>query len=235
MSTPIPVPPVAESAVAQKTPVNVRSKDEASLAPFNPSCDQAQFTSLEILHLTSNDVLFDLGCGDGRMLINAAQRVPGLRCVGIELDRVFVKRGHEALQKLPPSVQSRVDIRQGDLLQAMGESLQSIPGSETLRDGDDDESIMGRDCRNLSLFKDATAVYLFLLPKGIQKIQTLLNAVVAKRKLDRKPLHVVAYMFSVREWEPSLVDRTTKGEVPLYLYKFGPDDTAKADTEEDAS
>ena len=39
------------------------------LAPFNPTNLDAIHVALDLLHLTSNDVVYDLGCGDGRFLI----------------------------------------------------------------------------------------------------------------------------------------------------------------------
>ena len=54
----------------------VASKTTASLsklAPFNPSHVSAQQIALQRLCLKDGDVLFDLGCGDGRFLALAAQ------------------------------------------------------------------------------------------------------------------------------------------------------------------
>lgn len=227
----------------------VRVKHEASIAPFNPTCDQAIETALTLFHFrhqttatqddADDDVLFDLGCGDARMLLYSAERAPFLKCVGIDLDPIFVNRGREALKKLPESVQCRVDIREGDLLQIMNDyskggakhqdndenavdTASATATEEKEEDINRSDDVMGKECQKLSLFEDATAIFIFLLPKGIQKIQGLLNALAEKRVREGRSLQVVAYMFSVREWEPVLVDRSTKGEAPLYLYKFGP-------------
>lgn len=51
------------------------------LAPFTPSGDGVLAFALELLQLTKEDVLFDLGCGDGRMLVHAAKET-GARSVG---------------------------------------------------------------------------------------------------------------------------------------------------------
>jgi len=67
-----------------------------SLAPFNPTNETGQQVALELLQLAGNDVLFDLGCGDGRFLLTAAKAVEGLRCIGIEYDDIFVKRAEES-------------------------------------------------------------------------------------------------------------------------------------------
>ena len=45
---------------------------------------------LDLARITSEDVLFDLGCGDGRIVIAAAAR--GARAVGVDLDPSLVVR-----------------------------------------------------------------------------------------------------------------------------------------------
>lgn len=49
------------------------------LAPFTPSGDGVLAFALELLQLQAGDVLVDLGCGDGRMLVHAAKET-GARC-----------------------------------------------------------------------------------------------------------------------------------------------------------
>lgn len=43
------------------------------LAPFTPSGDGVLGFAMELLQLSAQDVLFDLGCGDARILVHAAQ------------------------------------------------------------------------------------------------------------------------------------------------------------------
>lgn len=43
------------------------------LAPFTPSGDGVLAFAMELLQLGAQDVLFDLGCGDARILVHAAQ------------------------------------------------------------------------------------------------------------------------------------------------------------------
>ena len=51
--------------------------------------------AFDMAQITQNDVLYDLGCGDGRCVVYAAKKF-GIRCVGVEIDP---ERAHEA-QKL---------------------------------------------------------------------------------------------------------------------------------------
>ena len=44
------------------------------LAPYNPTHSTAQSSALSLLGLTHNDTFFDLGCGDGRLIIAALEK-----------------------------------------------------------------------------------------------------------------------------------------------------------------
>jgi SAM-dependent methyltransferase len=61
---------------------------------FIPTPEAAIDTLLELANMTPSDVMYDLGCGDGRILITAAQRY-GIRGVGIDID---LERVQEAKQ-----------------------------------------------------------------------------------------------------------------------------------------
>ena len=44
------------------------------LAPFNPSHASVVETALRLLALGAHDTFYDLGCGDGRLLVAASER-----------------------------------------------------------------------------------------------------------------------------------------------------------------
>ena len=50
------------------------SSSNNRLAPYNPTHISAQGRALDLLQLTTNDVFFDLGCGDGRLILAAIDR-----------------------------------------------------------------------------------------------------------------------------------------------------------------
>lgn len=58
---------------------------ENSLAPFVPTPQDVVDRMLELAGVTENDVVYDLGCGDGRIVITAARRF-GARGVGVDID-----------------------------------------------------------------------------------------------------------------------------------------------------
>jgi 16S rRNA G966 N2-methylase RsmD len=70
---------------------------------------------LELAHVTAADVVYDLGSGDGRIPITAAQRY-GARGVGIEIDRRWVDAAIDNAKKL--NVSNRVAFFNQDLFEA---------------------------------------------------------------------------------------------------------------------
>ena len=60
-------------------------QDNPSLAPFVPSPYDVVQRMLTLAEVTRDDVVYDIGCGDGRIVITAAQRF-GARGVGIDID-----------------------------------------------------------------------------------------------------------------------------------------------------
>ena len=61
------------------------SQDNPSLAPFLPSPYDVVQRMLTLAEVTRDDIVYDIGCGDGRIVITAAQRF-GARGVGIDID-----------------------------------------------------------------------------------------------------------------------------------------------------
>ena len=56
-----------------------------SLAPYVPTPYDVVNRMLELAEVTRDDIVYDLGCGDGRIVITAAERF-GARGVGIDYD-----------------------------------------------------------------------------------------------------------------------------------------------------
>mmetsp|Transcript_20545 Transcript_20545/g.20655 ORF Transcript_20545/g.20655 Transcript_20545/m.20655 type:complete len:165 (+) Transcript_20545:103-597(+) len=70
------------------------------LAPYNPTNIDAVNIALDLLNISSIDTLYDLGCGDGRLLVEALQRLQGnIRCVGIEYDKNLCDKAIDNLSK----------------------------------------------------------------------------------------------------------------------------------------
>jgi ribosomal protein L11 methylase PrmA len=85
------------------------------LAPFDPTPQEVVERMLKLAELKSGDVLYDLGAGDGRLVIAAAKKY-GVKAVGIEIDPGLVKLARENVRK--QGLERLVEIRQQDFLSA---------------------------------------------------------------------------------------------------------------------
>jgi len=54
-------------------------------AGYDPTPQEMVNTMLDLAEVSANDVLYDLGSGDGRVLVTAAKRA-GARAIGVEID-----------------------------------------------------------------------------------------------------------------------------------------------------
>lgn len=64
------------------------------LAPFVPTPPEVVERMLDLAGVTSSDVVYDLGCGDGRVVIAAAKR--GARAVGVDIETHWVEEARKA-------------------------------------------------------------------------------------------------------------------------------------------
>ena len=83
---------------------------------MQPTPDAAIDAMLKELSLTENDVLYDLGCGDGRVLIAAVKQY-GCRCVGIEINPTMAERARYRVRMAETSMvirPRRIRIVTGD-------------------------------------------------------------------------------------------------------------------------
>lgn len=59
-----------------------------NLAPYVPTAPEVVNAMLDMAKLNALDLVYDLGCGDGRIAIEAVRR--GSDAVGIDIDQVFI-------------------------------------------------------------------------------------------------------------------------------------------------
>ncbi len=92
--------------------------DSNRLAPYQPTHKSAQIAALSLLNLTSGDVFFDLGCGDGRMLLGAFEEFYREKVVEIgeqsaqNFSHPMIKEGEEQ-----SSGESGLDVLEEDFSQ----------------------------------------------------------------------------------------------------------------------
>ncbi len=82
--------------------------------PYEPSSEDVVEIMLQMARVNKDDFVYDLGCGDGRIVIAAAQKA-GARGVGVDLDPERIKESLENARKA--DVIERVHFFEGDLFQ----------------------------------------------------------------------------------------------------------------------
>ena len=99
---------VSDRATAQ-TQAPTRTPDVI----YVPTPPEVVAAMLKVAKVSKNDVVYDLGCGDGRIVIAAGKL--GARGVGVDIDPVRIKEANANVQK--EQVGDRVKIVQGDLFE----------------------------------------------------------------------------------------------------------------------
>ncbi len=69
---------------------------------------------LDMAKVTKDDIVYDLGCGDGRIVCSAAKKY-GAKGVGVDIDPERIKDCLQTMKKFGVT-KEQVDIRQGDAL-----------------------------------------------------------------------------------------------------------------------
>src|SRR5258706_3058482 len=83
--------------------------------PYVPTTDEAIAAMLKLADIKPSDVVYDLGCGDGRIVIAAAKKF-GTRGVGIDIDPARIREANENAKKA--GVEKLVRFEEKDLFQA---------------------------------------------------------------------------------------------------------------------
>jgi SAM-dependent methyltransferase len=83
------------------------------LAPYSPTPTDVVERMLKLAGVRPSDVVYDLGCGDGRIVITAA-RLFGARGVGLDIDPVLIARAQAGAQQA--GVESLVTFRVQDAM-----------------------------------------------------------------------------------------------------------------------
>ena len=98
-------------AIAQEPPSQVK-KD----VPYVPTMPELVDEMLKLANVGKDDVVYDLGCGDGRLVIAAVKKFGAKRGVGIDIDPQRIKESNENAQAA--GVADRVRFIEQDLFKA---------------------------------------------------------------------------------------------------------------------
>ncbi len=102
----------AAALVISTGAVYSQDTEAKKIVPFVPTPQEVVDKMIDLAGVKKGDVVYDLGSGDGRIVISAAKK--GARAVGFDIDGDLVKESRENIRKA--GVQDSAEIRQQDLL-----------------------------------------------------------------------------------------------------------------------
>jgi len=86
-----------------------------NLAPYIPTPQAVVEKMLQAGHIKPDDVVYDLGAGDGRIIITAAKEY-GVKAVGIEIQKDLVEKTRERIKEL--ALEDKVTVVHDSFLHA---------------------------------------------------------------------------------------------------------------------
>jgi SAM-dependent methyltransferase len=98
------------SPLHAQTPPETKKPDVIYL----PTPQKVVDKMLEMAAIKKGDVLYDLGCGDGRIVVTAAKKY-GIKAVGFDVDPRRIKEARENVRQ--NGVEDLVTIRQADIFE----------------------------------------------------------------------------------------------------------------------
>ena len=87
--------------------------ESKKIVPYVPTPQDVVDKMLELAGVKKGEVVYDLGSGDGRIIVTAAKKY-GVKAVGFEIDPERIKESQENIQKA--GVGKLVEIHQQDIL-----------------------------------------------------------------------------------------------------------------------
>lgn len=108
-----------------------QDRDSTYIAPFVPTPQEVVDRMLELAQVSQGDLLYDLGSGDGRIVITAARRY-GAQAVGFEIDPALVTHSQRNIKEAGVEALAEIrdqDVRTVDLSPASVVTMYLYPGA----------------------------------------------------------------------------------------------------------
>jgi hypothetical protein len=103
----------ADTLTVDLTKADPKSPDDI-VVRYVPTPDDVVDEMCRIAKVGKNDIVYDLGCGDARMVITAVKKFGAKKGIGVERDPKMVEESKANVKKA--GVEDKVEIRQGDVL-----------------------------------------------------------------------------------------------------------------------
>lgn len=94
--------------------------------PYVPTPEPVVTAMLKAAGVKSGDTVYDLGCGDGRIVIAAVKHFKAKKGLGIDFNPERVKESETAAKAAGKVVQGKVEFRTGDVLKLTEKDFESV-------------------------------------------------------------------------------------------------------------
>jgi SAM-dependent methyltransferase len=94
--------------------------------PYVPTPQKVVEAMLRLAEVKEGEVVYDLGCGDGRIAITAVRDFKAKRGLGIDFNPERLKDSEENKKKLPEDLQKKLEFKQGDVLKMKPEDFKDV-------------------------------------------------------------------------------------------------------------
>jgi ribosomal protein L11 methylase PrmA len=94
--------------------VSAQETKPAKDVPYVPTSQKVVEAMLDLAKVQKNDVVYDLGCGDGRIVVTAAKKY-GATGTGVDIDPVRIEEANENARKA--NVADKVKFIEGNLFE----------------------------------------------------------------------------------------------------------------------
>ena len=108
----VPVMAVSTALASLPAAAQTEQQDAALDVPYVPTPTEVVKVMLTMAKVQRNDIVYDLGCGDGRLVVTAAER-HGARGLGVDIDPVRVSEARANARKA--KVTGKVEFKHADL------------------------------------------------------------------------------------------------------------------------
>ncbi len=90
------------------------AKGDTLVIRYVPTPPEIVDAMMKLGKVGKDDIVYDLGCGDGRLVITAVKKFHAMRGVGVDLDPERIKESKENAKRA--GVEDKVEFRRGDVL-----------------------------------------------------------------------------------------------------------------------
>jgi cyclopropane fatty-acyl-phospholipid synthase-like methyltransferase len=103
-------------------------KDPEIVVPFVPTDEKVVAAMLKMASVKDGDTVYDLGCGDGRIVIAAVKDFKAKRGLGIDFNPERLKDCEKSVEaaKLSPEQKKALTFKQGDVLKMTPDDFKDV-------------------------------------------------------------------------------------------------------------